>query len=354
MTKFGTLSVLEDLAEVNDPVAGNEEAVARRFAEALDIHNRVVADMLGDLAVYTDQAQLPYGGADTAIVQEVDEWGTADASKPAALGNLGLPLRNYESTIQWTRLYFEQVSIAKMAGELDSHALADIQNFQRVLRRVLFVNTNTSNYVDRRQSKLTYDLKALLNADSQAIPDGPNGTTFDGATHTHYSGNATLTATAVQTLIDNVVEHGIDGEVQVFIAKADEAAVRAFTGFSPYLDARVTVTGASQIGNQSLDVRNPDNRAIGVFGGAEVWVKSWVPANYQIALDVGGAQKPLAVRTRTGSLSGAGAFRILAEHEHYPLQARHMGREFGIGVVGRHKAAVLRSNNASYAIPSGL
>jgi hypothetical protein len=71
-------------------------------------------------------------------------------------------------------------------------------------------------------------------------------------------------------------------------------------------------------------------------------------------LDVGGAQKPIAVRTRTGSLSGAGAFRILAEHEHYPLRARHMGREFGIGVVGRHKAAVLRSNNASYAIPSGL
>lgn len=354
MGKFGTLSVLEDLADVNDPVIGNEEEIARRFAEALNIHNAAVGDMLGDLAMYTDQAQLPYGGADEAIVQEVDEWATADASKAAALGNLGLPLRNYESTIQWTRLFFEQTTVAQLAAQMDAHALADIKNFRKVLRKVIFVNTNTSGYIDRRQTKLTYDLKALLNADGQAIPDGPNGATFDGSTHTHYLANTTLTASAVQDLIDTVVEHGIDGDMQVFISKGDEATVRGFTGFAPYLDARVTVTGASQIGNQSLDVNNPDNRAIGVFGGAEVWVKPWVPDNYQVALDVGGAQKPLAVRTRTGSLSGSGAFRLLAEHEHYPLRAQHMGREFGIGVVGRHKAAVMRSNNASYAIPSGL
>lgn len=352
MGKFGTLSVLEDLAAVNDPVAGNEEEIARRFAEALDIHNALVNDMLSDLAIYTSDAQIPYGGSDAAIMQEVDEWGTADASKATALGNLGLPLRNYESTIQWTRLYFEQVSVAELAAQLDAHALADVQNFQRILRAVIFKNTNTTGFYDRRQTKLTFDLKALLNADSQAIPISPSGATFDGSTHTHYLANATYTASYLQGLIDTVVEHGVEGEVQVFINKADEATTRGFTGFAPYLDARVTVTGANQIGNQSLDVRNPDNRAIGVFGGAEVWVKSWVPQNYQVVLDVGGSQKPLAVRTRTGSLSGSGAFQIRAEHEHYPLRARHMGREFGIGVVGRHKAAVGRSNNASYAIPT--
>lgn len=354
MGKFGTLNVLEDLASVNDPVAGNEEAIAERFQQALNVHNALVDSMMNDLAITTSAAQLPYGGSDAAIMQEVDEWGTADASKVTALGNLGLPLRNYETTIQWTRLAFENMSVAAAAAQLDGHALADIQNFQRVLRRTIFVNTNTTGYIDRRATKLTYDLKALLNGDGQAIPVSPNGATFDGATHTHYLGNGTLTASAVQGLIDTVVEHGVDGEMRLFIAKADEATVRGFTGFSPYLDARVTVTGASQIGNQTLDVNNPDNRAIGVFGGAEVWVKPWVPANYQVAMDVGGAQKPLAVRTRSGGLSGSGAFRFLAEHEHYPIRARHMGREFGIGVVGRHKAAVLRSNNSSYAIPSGL
>lgn len=244
------------------------------------------------------------------------------------------------------------VSAAELAAQLDAFAAADLRRFQNLLKTVLFNNTNTSNYFDRLQSKRTYTLRALLNADGQSIPPGPSGTSFDGSTHTHYLANATLTEAAVQGLIDTVVEHGVDGQVVVYINKADEATVRGFTGFAPYLDARVTVTGASQVGSQSLDVNNPDNRAIGVFGGAEVWVKPWVPADYQVALDLGSTFKPLGIRTRTGSLTGSGAFRIIADHEHYPLRAQNLGREYGVSVYGRWKAAVLYSDNAAYAPPS--
>ncbi len=353
MGKFGTLSVLEDLASwTSESVINNEEEVARRFAEALAIHNKLFEDMASAYAVFTDKPMLPYGGADAAIVQELDEWGAADASKASGMGNLGLPLRIYGSTVQWTRTAFENMSVADIAKQMDAHAAADIANFQAILRAVIFKNTNTANYNDRLQSKLTYDLKALLNADGSAIPQSPNGTSFDGSTHTHYSANATLTQAAILTLIENVVEHGVSGEVQLHIAKGNEAAVRAFADFSPYVDARLTYVGNAVVGSGQLDVSNPDNRAIGVLGGAEVWVKPWVPANYQVAVDVGGSEKPLAIRTRTGSLTGSGAFRIVGEHEHYPLRARNLGREYGIGVVGRHKAAVLRSNNGTYAIPS--
>lgn len=352
MGKYGTLNVLEDLAEDTQPVAGREAEIAARFSEALDIHNRLFADMVGDLAMLTDQPELALGAADEAIIDELDEWGAADASKAANFGQVGFPLRIYGGTIQWTRTYFEMVSAAELAAQLDAFAAADLRRFQNLLKTVLFNNTNTSNYFDRLQSKRTYTLRALLNADGQSIPPGPSGTSFDGSTHTHYLANATLTAAAVQGLIDTVVEHGVDGQVVVYINKADEATVRGFTGFAPYLDARVTVTGASQIGSQSLDVNNPDNRAIGVFGGAEVWVKPWVPADYQVALDLGSAFKPLGIRTRTGSLSGSGAFRIIADHEHYPLRAQNLGREYGVSVYGRWKAAVLYSDNAAYAPPS--
>lgn len=352
MGKYGTLNVLEDLAEDTQPVAGREAEIAARFSEALDIHNRLFADMVGDLAMLTDQPELALGAADEAIIAELDEWGAADASKAANFGQVGFPLRIYGGTIQWTRTYFEMVSAAELAAQLDAFAAADLRRFQNLLKTVLFNNTNTSNYFDRLQSKRTYTLRALLNADGQSIPPGPSGTSFDGSTHTHYLANATLTAAAVQGLIDTVVEHGVDGQVVVYINKADEATVRGFTGFAPYLDARVTVTGASQIGSQSLDVNNPDNRAIGVFGGAEVWVKPWVPADYQVALDLGSAFKPLGIRTRTGSLSGSGAFRIIADHEHYPLRAQNLGREYGVSVYGRWKAAVLYSDNAAYAPPS--
>lgn len=170
MGKFGTLSVLEDLASwTSESVINNEEEVARRFSEALAIHNRLFEDMASAYAVFTDKPMLPYGGADTAIVQELDEWGAADASKASGMGNLGLPLRIYGSTVQWTRTAFENMSVAEIAAQMDAHAAADIANFQAILRAVIFKNTNTASYNDRLQSKLTYDLKALLNADGSAI-----------------------------------------------------------------------------------------------------------------------------------------------------------------------------------------
>lgn len=353
MGKYGTLSILEDLAQDNNTVIGREDAIARRFEEALAIHNRAFTDLVSDLCHITDQPELPYAANDEAMIDELDEWGAADASKAQAYGNVGFPLRIYGGTVQWTRTYFETASVSKLAADLDAFALADIMRFQSVVKAVLFKNTNTTSYIDRLQTKRTYALRALLNADGQSIPDGPSGASFDGSSHTHYLATATLTTASLSALIDTVVEHGIDGNMVVYIAKANETAVRQLTGFAPYLDARITVTGANQIGNASLDVNNPDNRAIGVYGGAEIWVKPWVPDNYQVAVDARATVKPLAVRTRNGSLTtGSGAFRILAENENFPLRARSIGREYGISAYGRHKAAVARSNNASYAIPS--
>jgi hypothetical protein len=351
MGKFGTLSALEDLAVDNDPISNRAEQIAQRFAAALAAYNVLARDMLDDLAGTTDQAQLAFPGADEAIIQELDEWGAADASKGTTTGEVGFPLRIYGGTLQWTNAYLKRATPAMLAAQLDALATADIKNIRRLLATVFFKPTNTVGYVDRLATKRSYDLKALLNADGQAIPPSPSGATFDGATHTHYLANATLTAVYLQGLIDTVVEHGVDGNVKVYIARADEATVRALTGFSAYLDTRVTVIGAAQVGNAALDVANPDNRAIGVFGGAEVWVKPWIPANYQTVLQTGGGVKPLMTRTRSGDFSAEGGLSLGAEHTHEPLHAEYYGREFGIGVYGRQRAAAGRSNNVTYAAP---
>lgn len=352
MGKFGTLSALEDWATDNGSVSGREDEIAAAFRAALDAYNKITAEMLSDLAGVTDQAQLAYPAADEAMIQELDEWGAADASKPALLGEVGFPLRIYGGTVQWTNTYLERATPALMAATLDAFAAADLRNLRRLLALALFKNTNTTGYLDRLGTKRSYDLKALLNADGQAVPPSPSGATFDGATHTHYLANATLTAGHLQAMIDTVAEHGVDGTIVLYIAKADEATVRGLAGFSAYLDARVTVVGAAQVGTQALDVANPDNRAIGVYGGAEVWVKPWIPANYQAVVDKGAAVTPLMARTRTGELSGSGGFRMINEHSHHPLHAQFVGREIGVSPYGRHKAAVGRSNNGTYAIPT--
>ncbi len=353
---FGTLSVLDDLwTETGTIAAENEAAVAARFQEALDIHNQATEAMISDFAFTTNKFLLPYGGTDDFQIQEVDEFGEADAAKVAASGNLGLPLRQYSGVLQWTKTYLETHTVTQLAKQLDAAATADIRNLQRALRRPLFNPTDNDTYKDVNMTGLTLPLKALLNGDGAAIPIGPNGEVFDGATHTHYLANATLTADALGDTLDTVIEHGLTGTPRIYIARADEETVRGLAGFSAYVDTRVVQPSTATYATGALDLFTPDNRAIGLFRGAEVWVKPWAFQNYQLVFDrTTGEDQPLAIRTRTGTLTGLGAWSLVAEYDSHPLRARSLFREVGIGVVNRHAGAVLYSGGASFVAPTGL
>jgi hypothetical protein len=99
-----------------------------------------------------------------------------------------------------------------------------------------------------------------------------------------------------------------------------------------------------------LDISRLDNRAIGIFEGAEIQVKPWAIANYVFAWDAADPNKPLAYRQRTATaLQG---LRIAAENGDYPLYARQMEAEFGVGVWTRTNGSVLYFANATYADPS--
>ena len=191
-------------------------------------------------------------------------------------------------------------------------------------------------------------VKRLVNADSANIPEGPNGETFDGATHTHYIGEASLTAVFVQAAIDNLVEHGHGQMVKIAISKTDEAAFRLLTGFTAYPDPRI-IYRATDTPGQTVDITRLDNRAIGIFGGAEVWVKSWMPANYLFVWDAG-SEPPLMVRTReNANLTG---LRIAATNSMFPLYAQYMQDDFGVGVWNRTNGVVLYFANATYTDPT--
>jgi hypothetical protein len=51
---------------------------------------------------------------------------------------------------------------------------------------------------------------------------------------------------------------------------------------------------------------------------------------------------------------GFGDLQIAAEDEQYPLRARFMEREFGIGVWNRTAAAVLYTANSTYSAPTSF
>jgi hypothetical protein len=351
---YGTLQVTDLLAATGQTIADYGEDLAfGAIANGLAAHNALVADMVTGLAQVTGERLGRFGSTGSGEMIDLDEGGAPDTQKVTAGANVGWPLRKVGYAIQWTRTYMMTKTPAELAGQFDAAKDADLRRIQRDMARALFTATNNLTYVDRLTDNAVLPVRALLNADSTGIPYGPNGETFNGATHTHYLGTASLVAANVSALIETVVEHGVGSGMKLYINRAQEAAIRAMTGnFTAYIDARITPPTTAAYAGGNLDTTQLYNRAIGVFDAAEVWIKPWVPSGYLFATDSSTPMKPLRIRTRSGTLDGLGSLSIAADHEHYPLRAQTMDREFGVAAWTRWNGAALYTGNATYSSPT--
>lgn len=347
---YGTLNTLDTLAASQQSIAAyGEDNAFTAIQAALEAHNNIMRDTMSALVDTTSDRQRRYGGPDNMSMDEVDEFGRGDAQKLAAGVTLGFPLRLFDVTVQWTRKFFQNKSAAELAVQFTAVMDAHRKRVVREVKKAVFTPTNTTGYIDRLIDNVALNLKALANADSAAIPIGPNGEVFDGSTHTHYLARvAALAASDVSAVLNTVREHFATGNEYLYINQAQEAAIRAMTAnFTAYVDARIIPASTVQTAQGSLPPFNLYNRPIGIFDGAEVWVKPWVPANYMLAwIDT---IKPLVLRTRQG---GSPDLVIAAEDEAYPLRAKTLEAEFGVGVWQRVGMAVLFVGGTSYVTPT--
>src|SRR5260221_3340025 len=356
---FGTLTALDTLATLraaSGVVADIAEDIAFDPIEAaLAAHNQLLQESLSGFVDTTTDRLRRYGGPDTMQMEELDEFGTAGAQKITPGATLGFPLKFYGGSLQWTRLFFQNATGAELAAQVTAMMDGDIKNMHRQLKLALFTSTN-STFEDRRVDHVNLPLKALVNADSAPIPIATDGTTFNAATHTHYFGAtaAWSGATAAQigadltALVNTVIEHFLTGGIQLLANPAQEANIRAATGFNQYFDPRLIPSVNQTNAMGYLDLINITNQAIGVFGAAEVWIKPWIPPNYVLAILVGSPQKALVMRERR---AGSGTLDLLFDNEVFPLRSKGYSREFGFGVWNRVAAACLLTNNATYSAP---
>jgi hypothetical protein len=349
---YGTLTTLDTLAASQATIAEIGEDSAWAGIEAgLAAHNAIVRDMMTDLLEVTTDRQRRYGGGGEMVMDEVDQFGRADAQKPSAGVTVGFPLRAYQVPIQWTRKFFQVTTGAQLAALVNDAMTADLKTIQRQVKRAIFTPTNTT-FTDRLVDNVSLAVKAFVNADSAEIPVGPNGETFTASSHTHYLANASLTATAVNGLVEAVAEHFNSGDGLLYIARGNETTLRGLTGFTPYYDMRINPGANAAAANGNLDPMNLNNRAIGIWNGGtgsfEVWVKPWVPTGYLFAT-VRGVPKPLVFRERA---PGSGDLTLVADEETHPLRARLWEREYGISVWTRTNGAVLYAAGGSYTTPS--
>jgi hypothetical protein len=358
--RYGTLSVLDTLAVYNNTnvLEFGEEQMAGFVQAIIDAENALVADMLADFVGVVPARETTYGtNTASGDMVEVDEFGLADAQKvPFAPSAVGFPLRRTQYTLQWTRDYLAVTSPLEMATQVLGITEADTRYFFTLLRRTLLKATNAT-FVDRLGGdNKSLGVKALVNADSAAIPPQPiTGTIFNAATHTHYLATASFVEANLSALEETVREHGLNGgQIRVYINTAQEATVRGFAGFYPYTDTRLIYTTDATRAASVTSPTNLEDRAIGFHGPAEVWVKPWMPASYVVANVVGGAGNPaIGWRRPEGAYAPFGDLRVAAELDRFPLHAQSMQRMLGFGAWNRTRAAVLYTASGTYASFTG-
>jgi hypothetical protein len=331
-----------DLQRITDTTAAEFglDAIRETLQADLDAHNAIVDEMLTDLADPTTEREDIYGASIDGEMLRSDEYDRGAAVKLGEGSNVGFPLYKFVKPIGWTHDFMLQNTPARIANTVLGIQEMHIRAVRRELLTAVFGAANFTVRDEFVSPQINLGVKRLVNADGAAIPNGPFGETFDVDAHTHYDylDGAAPTAAFLTGLIDDLVEHGHGNRVLININKAAEAAVRLLTGFVPYYEAGVDPGANAARGVGTLNTQQTTNRAIGRFGGAEIWTRSWVPAGYVFVYDAASPMKPLAYRQHpVATIRG---LRIVAEIADYPLYAQVMDSYFGFGAKTRTNGVV--------------
>jgi len=318
----------------------------------LAAHNERAAAMVAAFAVRVDKREtVDASGTNlTGTMTEVDEYGRARTQTAGVAGDVAFPLRRYQFAAGYTADFFRKGTAQDFVEVLDNAQAAHRKELVKQIRDRLFSPVNY-NFQDFLTDGKTVNVRALFNADGTVAPTSPNLVNFDG-THTHYLGFTALNSTNLSALIATVREHGDDTNVEVHLAQAQEAAVKALAGFAPVMDVQIQVASTSTVAVGALNTANPANRKIGRYDGADVFVKPWVFDNYGLAIDTN--SQALGIR-HPDDLEDEG-LRPIGQIVTFPLQSDYWGAEFGIGTRNRRGAAVAQFNSGTagvYTDPTG-
>ena len=334
-----------------------EENLVGPVQEALVAHNWNVGAMMAELADETTERMETYGADTGGRMKRGEESGRVATEKGARKGKVAYPYELFEHAVGFTREFMLRETVRGLLEKELGARMRHLTTLREEIRRAFFFPTNYTFY-DVLHDDIDLVVRRLANADGEPIPTSDAGTNFNGSTHSHYLATASVggqgLADALKALIDTVVEHDHVDDLRLNISSQDEGTVRALPGFLPYVEEGVAAGTATDRAN-GVAVRRATNRAIGRFGGAEVWTRTWVPKGYFHAYAAGDRRKPLAIRV--DELPHLRGLILAATVDIYPLRANNYEARFGIGVKNRTNGAVLWADAASggvYSPPTGL
>lgn len=310
---------------------------------------------LAELAETSSDVQRIYGVSAKIRGVPADEFGRAPTRKKIGGETVGFPLSMLKYAVGWTSKFLEIASPAEIAEQFLRVRTGYFADVNAKITQALFDKDNY-DHVDPQPDGtdgVTIKVKRLINADGSVIPDGPNGETFDGTSHTHYLARAGALANSdIDGLINHIIEHGHTRDIRIIVHVNDEDVL---AGLASTKFKALTAPGLVPTSGDTVLAVDPNadlgNRQIGIWGNRSipVWVKPWGIDDYIFAYAAGETEKVLVRRQRQqASLQG---LRLIERQAGYPLLSDNWEAEFGFGVWSRTMGAILYTGGTSWTDP---
>jgi hypothetical protein len=337
--------VLDQRAAVVD-----QDVLSSAIQQAVAAHNMDVASSLSLFANVT-VTEPTVGVAQMAEgeLQGLDEWGRPIPRRMPAPVSRQAPLFMAGDSIAANYVTEQKMTVQEVNNRVQSLLLADTKWMRRQLLSALFTNASY-NYTDPQYGTLA--ISVLANGDAETFIRNSNGA---ASTDTHHLGSATLTEAALTTIRSELVEHdengGADAQVVVFVPTASVATVQGHTNFVAAADPNVQYGTGIDAYSGRFSATAPGT-PIGYNKAAMVHLREWskMPSNYLIGV-TDSALSPLVIREdEEQSLRG---FHEIPGREDIPYLQRIWIRRAGFAAYNRVGAVVMRTDNVTYAIPSG-
>jgi hypothetical protein len=316
-------------------------AIERSVAE----HNRQMDALMGLFVRRTTEFKTRFRTPVAARLQPLDNNGRALPIKPAGQYDVSFPLQQAGTAWGTNSVTGAYMTVEEAAEATAAMMDADFRWMRDHLLNAFFVD-GSYTFTDELHGALTVYGLASGDATTYNIQSGSD----TEATDDHVQGTASLANATFTGLYTELLEHPENsGEVVALVSSADRAAIEALSLFYPIANRNLRPGNSATVLDANLSVSLPGD----VFGMVDrVWVAEWrsMPSNYLVAFTTGGEQ-PVAMRE--DPIAELRGFNRVADRTDYPWFERQYRRRAGFGAWNRVGAVILRTNNATYAAPTG-
>lgn len=326
------------------------QRVTRAVEAATEEYNRQADAMLRLFATRTTDAKRNYTLPGSGTLQPLDELGIPVPVQEAGSYDVAWPILGGGTAYGQNRVTRRLMTVEEVQRHVLESQRRDADWLIRHMLAALFDNA-AYTFTDKLLGSLTVQPLALASDGVVYLRRGGAS-----ATDTHHLGKSSIDAAAVADIHAELIEHPGNGDTTVIYAPtASLATIAGLTGFVAIGDPAIRLgDGNNELVGSAGNILGPGTRVVGKFVGGS-WVVEWprIPDNYLIALAPEAEDTPLAMREYPDA-SLQGFFpEMISPDGGVSLQANFI-RYAGFGALNRVSAVAVRTNNATYAIPTGF